>query len=183
MTTLSSTRLTAPPSLATVLSKPAAPPTHKSKPQKLKRLRRKSRKKTTTGGEQPKAKRPDTKWARKPRCMGHSNTYLKRELLDKRDRKKLRGARKKRLLQELIEEEKRLHPKGRAMYKKAPPPHRAVVYTSDVQNLMGCDVRPAQRYMNRLRKKLGKPKRELITLEEFVSNTPFTREEVIKYLV
>ena len=48
---------------------------------------------------------------------------------------------------------------------------------------MQLDTHPAQRYLTKACKKLGKPRGEIVTLSEFCSATPWKKEDVIPYLV
>ena len=68
------------------------------------------------------------------------------------------------------------------MASRPAPDYRSIIFPGDICNLMHLDPRPASRYLTRIRKRLGKPRGEIITLKEFCSVTPWTEEEVIPYL-
>jgi hypothetical protein len=125
-----------------------------------------------------KAKLPNGRYFHKV-IRGGLKKYVARMKRENEEEKKLRGARKK----EAARIEKLLYPKGRAMYSMPAPKHRQIVCSKDIQNLMHIDPRPASRYLTKIRKKIGKKRGGWITLTEFCDNTPFTKEDVIPYLM
>jgi len=122
----------------------------------------------------PKKTQPYMGWCSKPWCNRGRMIYF-----EKPDKKKIRGARKKRLIQE----EKEKYPLGRPMYKKVAPEHRSFIIPKDIERLMHFTPRNARRYLSRVRKKLKLPPREIVTLKGFCKATPWTEEEVIPYLM
>jgi hypothetical protein len=57
-----------------------------------------------------------------------------------------------------------------------------VIYTKDVQRIIGKSDRTARKLMNAIRKKLGKEKNQMITLGQFCDHTRLPEEEVLKKL-
>ncbi len=61
-------------------------------------------------------------------------------------------------------------------------PERAVIYTKDIQNIMGKSPRSASKYMQILRRTLEKEEGEFVTVDEFCMVTGITHEVVRRYL-
>jgi hypothetical protein len=57
-----------------------------------------------------------------------------------------------------------------------------VIYPKDVEALTGRSLRTAQLLMQQIRQKLGKGKKDFITVQEFASYMGFSEEEIIKRL-
>lgn len=74
----------------------------------------------------------------------------------------------------------RLQSKGILPYCK--PAEKIIIETADIQRMLGKKPRTAQRYMERLRKKLGKTKDELISVEEFIEKTKLPKDVVHRAL-
>lgn len=66
------------------------------------------------------------------------------------------------------------------MVKKIPA--RVVIYTRDIQNIMGKSPRAASKYMMKLRKILEKEKEEFVTVDEFCMVTGLSQEVVRGFL-
>jgi hypothetical protein len=57
-----------------------------------------------------------------------------------------------------------------------------VIYPKDVETLTGRSLRTAQILLQQIRQKLGKGKKDFITVQEFAHHTGFSEEEIIKRL-
>jgi len=125
-----------------------------------------------------KAKLPNGRYFHKV-ITGGLKKYLAQRKRDDEQKKKVRGAKKK----EAARMEKLLYPKGRPMYSMPAPKHRQIVWAKDVEKLTGQNPRAASRYLTKVRKLAGKPRGAFVTLTEFCDNTPFTKEDVIPYLM
>ena len=68
------------------------------------------------------------------------------------------------------------------MAKMPTPTHRLIVDVKAVSRLTHLSIRASRNFLTDIRKKLGKAKREWITLREFCDMTPFKIEDVIPYL-
>lgn len=68
------------------------------------------------------------------------------------------------------------------MAKLPTPTHRLIVDVKAVSRLTHLSIRASRNLLTDIRKKLGKAKREWITLREFFGMTPFKMEDVIPYL-
>ncbi|WP_109696603.1 hypothetical protein [Chitinophaga deserti] len=66
------------------------------------------------------------------------------------------------------------------MVKKIP--ERGVIYTKDIQNILGKSPRSAGKYMLKLRKILEKEKEEFVTVDEFCMITGVPQELVKGFL-
>jgi hypothetical protein len=61
-------------------------------------------------------------------------------------------------------------------------PHRAVIYSKDVENITGGSRRAAQRLIQNIYKAFGKPKHQFITIQEFCEYTGMEEELVRDFL-
>jgi hypothetical protein len=142
---------------------------------KLKRYHRKEKQPAPPKKKPKKAILPNGKYFHKVAWV----SLKKLAKADKREgRKKLRGAKKK----EAARVYKLMFPKGEPMACKKGPDYFSIIYPGVICKMRDMNPRAASRYLTKIRKKLGKPRGEIITLKEFCKATPFTEEEVIPYL-
>lgn len=57
-------------------------------------------------------------------------------------------------------------------------PERVIIYTQDIQNILGKSARSARRYMARLRLMYEKERDQFITVEEFCAASGLSEEQV-----
>ncbi|WP_341840400.1 hypothetical protein [Chitinophaga caseinilytica] len=62
------------------------------------------------------------------------------------------------------------------MVKKVPD--RLIIYTQDIENILGKSARSARKYMSRLRKIFQKERGQFISVEEFCAASGLTEEQV-----
>lgn len=61
-------------------------------------------------------------------------------------------------------------------------PERAVIYTQDVQNMTGLSRRSAERWLQTIRKALGKSRHQFVTFREFCAYTGIDEEVARQFL-
>ncbi|OQP45876.1 hypothetical protein A4H97_32055 [Niastella yeongjuensis] len=69
------------------------------------------------------------------------------------------------------------------MAKKPPPNHRGVIFPSDLERFLHLTSRGARAYLTRVKKKLGKAKEHLVTVQEFCKLKNIPIEDFIPYLL
>jgi hypothetical protein len=144
---------------------------------RVKKWHRKKAKPKRENHKPAKAILPEGKYFYKIR-RGNLKKYLAERRREDDTRKKLRGAKKK----EAFRKYRLDNPDGPVYAKKPAPQHSQIVDTKVVARLTKKTIRHSRRYLTRIRKKLGKQKREWVTLSEFCEKTPFKPEDVIPYL-
>lgn len=94
-------------------------------------------------------------------------------------RRKLRGAKKK----EAFRKYRLDNPDGPCYAKKPAPKHRGIIFPSDLERFLHLNPRGARAYLSRVKKKLGKKREHLVTVEEFCSYKNIPIESIIPYLL
>ena len=61
-------------------------------------------------------------------------------------------------------------------------PDRIIIHSRDVENITGYSERSARRLLQTIRKRLGKPRHALITIQEFCWHTTIEEELVKQFL-
>jgi hypothetical protein len=62
-------------------------------------------------------------------------------------------------------------------------PNRICIYPKDIQNITGNKDRTARKILFDLKRKLGKKKNELVTVQEFCAHAGLKEEEVMKFFL
>jgi hypothetical protein len=60
---------------------------------------------------------------------------------------------------------------------------RLVIFTSDIESVMGCSDRTARRMLQEVREILGLPKGSAVTIKDFCDNCPFNYEVMHEFIM
>jgi hypothetical protein len=96
----------------------------------------------------------------------------------KRGTRKIRGARKK----EAARLYKLKFPKGKPMACKPGPDYPGIMTPKVIVRFMGFGDRYARRYLTQIKKKLGKEKGHVLTVDEFCEHKGIPKQTIIPYL-
>jgi hypothetical protein len=65
---------------------------------------------------------------------------------------------------------------------KMEQPKRITVFSKDIERLTGWSARSAQRFLQEIRKQLGKKNGEILTITEFCAHTGLKEEQVRPFM-